>query len=83
MELKKIYLPKGIKSINDTAFEHCTISDVYYNGSKADWEQRHYEKLNDIFAGAKIHYNGISKEEAKSAPQNGLFQSIKNLFGKK
>ena len=83
MELKKIYLPKGIKIINDTAFLNCILSDVYYNGSKDDWEQRHYEKLNDIFAGAKIYYNGTAEEKTKTAPQNGLFQSIKNLFGKK
>ncbi len=41
-------------------FEHCdSLSDIYYTGSKADWENIEMGKYNNSLLDATIHYNYI------------------------
>jgi hypothetical protein len=62
--LESITIPSSVKEIAGYAFENCSaLKDVYYCGSKLDWEKIKIgkygnEKLNgSIFQRAKIHYN--------------------------
>ena len=46
--------------IGDWAFYYCTsITDVYYTGSKAEWEAIDKEYGNNDLTSATIHYNYV------------------------
>ena len=37
--LKEISLSESLKSIGDGAFHHCSVSDIYYSGTEAQWNK--------------------------------------------
>ena len=56
--LKKVYLPKSVIMIQKNAFNHNKgLTDVYYAGSKKQWESVKISNGNDDLKKAKIHYN--------------------------
>ncbi len=53
----KVTLPKSLKSIDENAFEYCSgIKDVYYNGSKSDWNKIKIGIRNISVTESKIHF---------------------------
>ena len=53
----KVTLPKSLKSIDENAFEYCSgIKDVYYNGSRSDWNKIKIGLRNISVTEAKIHF---------------------------
>lgn len=55
--LKSIVLPDSIKNIYTQAFDSCTeLADVFYAGSKAEWEQVIIVGDNQPLKTATIHY---------------------------
>ena len=62
--LEKIYIPRSVKNINSIAFSYCkNLTDVYYGGSKEDWEKINIEEGNDPLLNAAIHYNSSTSYE--------------------
>lgn len=56
-KLESITLPKSLSTIESSAFEKCDkLSDVYYGGSKADWNAIKFEEDNEYLLNATIHY---------------------------
>ena len=56
--LKEIVLPNGIKTIGENAFSECNkIENVYYKGSKDDWNSISFSSGNYSLINATIHYN--------------------------
>lgn len=56
--LESVVVSKSVEHIKFNAFYSCTsIEDVYYGGSKSDWEHIVIGGGNEIFDSAKIHYN--------------------------
>jgi len=57
-KLKEIYLPKSLNTISDNAFEDTiNLTDVYYAGSKKDWNKIDMGFYNTYLDKATIHYN--------------------------
>ena len=58
--LRSVTIPKSVTTIEWSAFEACdALLDVYYAGSKTDWEQIFIEEDgNDPLWNAAIHYDG-------------------------
>lgn len=55
--LKNITIPAGVTEIEDSAFEECTsLTDVYYGGSKEEWERVSIGSNNEALLNATIHY---------------------------
>lgn len=55
--LKSVTIPASVTSIDIIAFENCTsLTDIYYGGSKADWEsmERH-PKWNEGMGSYTVH----------------------------
>ncbi|WP_426350365.1 leucine-rich repeat protein [Alloiococcus sp. CFN-8] len=57
-DFKSIYIPKSVKVIEDRVFWNCLdFSNVYYEGSKAQWNKIKIGKDNEELEAAKMHYN--------------------------
>ena len=55
--LTSVEIPDGVTSIGNGAFEYCSaLTDVYYGGSRAEWNKIRIDAYNDQLTGATIHY---------------------------
>ena len=55
--LTSITIPDSVTSIGNYAFEDCTsLADVYYSGSKVEWNKINIGNGNDCLTDAIIHY---------------------------
>lgn len=55
--LKSVTIPKGVTSIGTSAFFGCTaLTDVYYDGSPAEWTLVEIGDYNDPLLNANVHY---------------------------
>ncbi|MBQ7384242.1 MAG: hypothetical protein IJV72_05570 [Clostridia bacterium] len=70
-ELKKVFLPKTLKSIGSDIFFGCeSICEIYFEGTEQEWEQ--IEKETDLTPYKVIFeakYPPIPKKKKKSAPK--------------
>ena len=56
--LKTITLPQSLTVIDTGAFDYCSrLSDVYYTGTEAQWNEITINKNNDPLLNATIQYN--------------------------
>ena len=59
--LTSIELPSGVASIGNYAFDGCiNLTDVYYSGSRAEWNQIDIGSYNGCLTNATIHYGKLS-----------------------
>ena len=55
--LTSITIPQGVTSIGQYAFVECVqLKDVFFEGSKEDWERIRIEDYNDALKQANIHF---------------------------
>ena len=77
--LTSITIPSSIKEIERDAFNYCTsLKDVYYSGTKSQWEKITIGSDNKDLISANIHYNsagttpgGTTKTYALTFNPNG------------
>ena len=63
VNMKSITIPKSMTFIEQYAFDNCiTLSDVYYCGTKDEWEKVWVGPNNDYFANATVHYEWVQEE---------------------
>ena len=56
--LTSVIIPDSVTSMGDFAFSGCSsLTDVYYSGSEAQWNQIAIDGYNDPLINATIHYN--------------------------
>ena len=61
-DLRSVTIPKSVTTIEWGAFEACdALLDVYYAGSKADWERINIDEYNAPLIDAAIHYDGSTE----------------------
>ena len=62
-KLKSISIPLSVKNIKDCAFLKCfNITDVYYQGTEAQWNQISIGEFNQWSPNVKIHYNSYNSD---------------------
>ena len=58
INLKSIILPRNVYRINTCCFEGCVnLNDIYYSGSKNDWECIAITDDDNILKNITVHYN--------------------------
>lgn len=58
--LTSIVIPDSVTSINSYAFDYCeSLIDVYYTGTRSDWNNIIIEDNNDYLTKATLHTNAI------------------------
>lgn len=56
-DFTEITIPETFEEIEDGAFWYCdSLSDVYYNGSKAEWNNIPIGEYNENLLNAELHY---------------------------
>ena len=56
--LLQLYLPKTLSKIDENAFEgNNDLTDIYYNGTKEQWDKIQIANKNDELRFATIHFN--------------------------
>ena len=60
--LKSITIGSGVKSIGEQVFFGTSLTDLYYNGTKEDWEKITIGDYNDDLDNVTIHYMGASSK---------------------
>ena len=64
--LESITLPNSVTSIGAYAFDDCgSLTDVYYSGTKEQWNSISIASYNDSLTSATIHYNSEGIQNAK------------------
>ncbi len=56
--LRSIIIPQSVTSIGARAFEYCSqLTDIYYEGTEAQWDAIAINSNNSVLFNATIHYN--------------------------
>ena len=58
-KLSFVSIPASVKTIGERAFSGCAITDVFFSGTKTEWNAISIEDDNDSLQRAKIHYSFI------------------------
>ncbi|MBR3934259.1 MAG: leucine-rich repeat protein [Clostridia bacterium] len=59
---KRLLIPKNVTNIATNAFSSCSnLTDIYYEGSKEEWDKIELGQNNDNLLNAKIHYNTVKE----------------------
>ena len=70
--LTRIDIPEGVTIIEDDAFSECTsLTDVYFAGSKSQWDKINIGWGNDAIRNATVHYGKTSPEPERPDPGTG------------
>ncbi|MBO5867690.1 MAG: leucine-rich repeat protein [Oscillospiraceae bacterium] len=65
VSLQTVTLPASIQSIEKFAFAECTsLTDIYFGGTKEQWESLPVDYNNDILETVTVHYNSVPVIEA-------------------
>ncbi len=73
--LKSITIPKSVTSIEDDAFCYCTsLKDVYYGGTRDEWEEINIGNYNSSLLNATVHFPTVNVESVS------LDRSTKTIF---
>ncbi|MCH5199276.1 MAG: leucine-rich repeat protein, partial [Oscillospiraceae bacterium] len=78
--LASVNIPKSVKKIENGAFYGCEkLTEVYYTGSKTDWNNIKISEKNDDLTKAKIYFNTIIYK-AKVIERSGTIYSASNII---
>ena len=82
--LKTVTIPDSVTTIGYDAFGYCGLTDVYYRGSRANWQKINIDSYNYSLDNAVIHYNEAVNCESISSgiillavyDENGVLKGV-------
>ena len=83
--LTSITIPCSVTSIGDRSFWSCKkLTDVYYGGTKQQWNQMTIGKSNDLLLNATIHYASAPSPvpTETTSPTSPTAPTFENIEGK-
>jgi len=74
LHLTEISIPRSVKKIEDYTFYSSTsITDIYYEGSEAEWEAIEVGKSNTQLTNATIHFNSNHWDVTNTPDEENIF----------
>lgn len=67
-KLERVEIPESVTAILSGAFYNTAITDVYYRGTKSQWNAIAIASNNDVLDRATIHYETAMPEEPEPTP---------------
>ena len=59
-----VTIPSSVTAISEGAFDHCNgLTDIYYEGSEAQWNAIDIDPYNRTLSQATIHYNSKTSQQ--------------------
>ena len=55
--MSRVYIPASVQSIGLDAFQGCKLTDVYYGGTREQWNKIKKQKGNGALGRAEFHEN--------------------------
>ncbi len=86
--ITSITIPRSVTEFGSQAFMYCdSLKDVYYAGSKEEWNAIHMDAVNNPLKNATIHYNYISVDKSKQSNSTSdnapVIKSAKMMYNSK
>ena len=79
--LQSVSIPKSVTVIGEHAFEYCTsLTDIYYAGSKEDWNGINILDYNNSLLLSDIHYKKENKTMENKNTDTSLFNVLSRNF---
>ena len=67
--LRNVTIPNSVTSIGEDAFCSCTnLKDIYYTGTKAEWDKISIDIFNDCLTNATIHFSSVPTPKPTPTP---------------
>ena len=68
--LKQVTLPESLEKIGQTVFNNCLgVTDIYYNGTEAQWAAITIGNYNGTLSDATIHFKGETEPTPEPTPE--------------
>ncbi|MBQ8613802.1 MAG: DUF4214 domain-containing protein, partial [Ruminiclostridium sp.] len=80
--LVKVSIPKSLTYIDESAFGETDLTDVYYEGTKSQWNSIFIDYYNDELEEATIHYSSYFTAEELENINNFVERLYTKLLGR-
>ncbi|MBQ1434707.1 MAG: leucine-rich repeat protein, partial [Clostridia bacterium] len=74
--LSTVTIPVSVTSIGESAFTYCgALSDIYYGGSKSQWQSLKKSGQGEKFYSANMHYGAVDVEDISIDPASVIMEA--------
>lgn len=77
--LESIFIPVSVTTIESYVFHACNLSDVYYGGTKEQWDRIRIYEHNPELENATIHFNSIEPNDPGPGQSSDDIETVEEI----